>query len=78
MVSSATISRWLKTVLYLSGIDVSKFKPHSVYGAAASKTKTSGVPIQDILKVAGWASAITFAECFERPVKVDSEKEFQQ
>ena len=62
LVSSATISRWLKTVLYLSGIDVSKFKSHSIRGAAASKAKTSGLPIQDILKVAGWASARLFAE----------------
>lgn len=76
LVSSATISRWLKTVLYLSGIDVSKFKSHSIRGAAASKAKTSGVPIQDILKVAGWASARTFAEFYERPVNSDSEKEF--
>lgn len=76
LVSSATKSRWLKTVLYLFGVDVSKFKSHSIRGAASSKAKTSGLPIQDILKVAGWASARTFAEFHERPVNFDSEKEF--
>ena len=77
LVSSATISRWLKSVLYLSSIDITKFKSHSIRGASASKAKTGGVPIQDILKVAGWAGERTFAQFYERPVTLDSENQFQ-
>ena len=60
--TSSTISRWLKCVLKLSGIDIARFKSHSIHGVAASKAKASGLSILEILKVAGWPSDKTFAE----------------
>lgn len=77
LVSSSTISRWLKCVLYLAGIDVTKFKSHSIRGAAASKAKLSGVPMQEILKVAGWASEQTFSEFYNKPLETNEQSNFQ-
>ena len=78
VVSSSTISRWLKTILYLSGIDVLKFKSHSVRGATTSKAKSCGVPIQDILKVAGWTNEKTFASFYDKPIESDTPGIFQE
>ncbi len=55
-VSKATVSRWIKTVMNSAGINCDKYKPHSVRAASASKAKAFGVPIDDILKVAGWSN----------------------
>ena len=54
--SRDTVSRWVKSVLKTSGIDVSVFKPHSTRSASTSKAKLSDVPLPDILAKAGWKS----------------------
>ena len=66
-VVTATISRWIRAVLTLSGIDVSKFKTHSTRCASTSKAKQSGVSMTEILKVAGWGTDKTFAQFYEKP-----------
>ena len=58
-VSSATISRWIKTVLSDAGIDISIFKAHSVRGAATSAAYNKGVPVENILKLANWSNEST-------------------
>ncbi|MES9881878.1 MAG: tyrosine-type recombinase/integrase [Sedimenticola sp.] len=67
-VSKATVSRWIKTVMNSAGINCDKYKPHSVRAASASKAKAFGVPIDDILKVAGWSNMQTFAMFYNKPV----------
>ena len=52
-VSKDTISRWIKLVLSLAGIDIKLFKSHSVRSASTSAAKSAGIPIQTILKTAG-------------------------
>ena len=59
-VSKDTISRWIRTVMTDAGIDVNVFKPHSTRSAATSKALQSCVPIQDVLKQAGWSNQRTF------------------
>lgn len=50
-----TISRWLKTSMSKAGIDIKKqFSSHINRNAAVSKVKYASVPIDGILKVAGW------------------------
>ena len=71
-VSKDTISRWLKTVMYRSGIDVNKFTSHSVRVASVSKASTNSVPVDTIMKVAGWSNAATFAKFYKKPI--DNEK----
>ncbi len=72
VVVAATISRWIKTVMRLSGIDVDMYKSHSTRGASTSKANCSKVPISEIIKVAGWSSAQTFAEYYDKPVENSS------
>ena len=68
-VSRDTISRWVKTVMAKSGIDVNIFKPHSTRAAATSKTLLKSVPLEHItLSVAGRSSSETFANYYNKPV----------
>ena len=71
-VSKDTIGRWIRTVMVISGIDVYKFKPHSTRSAATSKAKQVGVPIQDILRQAGWSNHRTFDKFYNKPVRQES------
>lgn len=48
-VSSATISRWVRTVMLEAGIDLSKFGAHSFRGAIASKVFWGEGSLSDIL-----------------------------
>lgn len=68
-VTSSTISRWIKTVMALSGIDVSVYKAHSVRSASTSKAQCSFIPIGDILKVAGWSKESTFAKFYKKDIQ---------
>lgn len=67
-VSVATISRWLKTVLKLSGIDCSIFSGHSTRSASSSAAFAAGCPIDIIMTKAGWSSAETFAAHYQKPI----------
>ena len=66
VVSSATLSRWLKAVLSLAEIFTSIFKGHSFRGASTSKAVSLGVPLDVILKAADWKNAGTFAKFYQR------------
>ena len=66
VVSSATLSRWLKAVLSLAGIDTSIFKDRSFREASTSKAVSLGVPFDVILKAADWKNAGTFAKFYQR------------
>ena len=55
-VSPRIIARWIMSVLHSTGIDNSKFKAHSVRGAATSHAYVTGIPVADILKMADWSS----------------------
>ena len=74
-VSKDTVARWIKTVMSLAGVDTSIFKAHSVRAAATSKAKHCSVPMQHILKTAGWSNAETFERFYHRPVQ-DTEEAF--
>lgn len=71
-VVSTTISRWIKSVMKDAGIDVDKYKTHSTRGAVTSKAKFSGVPLSEIMQVAGWATERTFARFYEKPLEADN------
>ena len=66
-VSTNTISRWLKEVLKLSGIDSSSFKAHSIRSAVSSAAKASNVPIEQIMAAAGWSNSQTFRKFYDKP-----------
>lgn len=68
-VTSTSISRWIRLVMKNSGIDVEKFGSHTTRSAVSSKVKQSGVPIADIMKVAGWSSDTTFSRFYDKPLE---------
>jgi hypothetical protein len=67
-VSKSTISRWIKTTLYKAGIQQC-FTAHSTRTASTSSAFYSAVPIEDILKQAGWSSDLTFAKYYKKPIQ---------
>jgi integrase len=68
-VGSQTLSRWVKDILKLSGIDTSRFTAHSTRHAATSAAQKLGVNIDQIRKAAGWSpSTHTFAKFYNRPI----------
>lgn len=67
-VSRNTISRWIKTVLKQSGIDTNIYKPHTTRSASTSAAKLADIPIDTILKSAGWANAQTFQTYYNKPI----------
>ena len=70
-VSRDTVSRWLRTVMSNAGIDCAKFKTHSIRSASVSKAKLQFVPIDQIIKVAGWSNTKTFGTYYDKPVNVE-------
>ncbi|KAL9985474.1 hypothetical protein ACROYT_G007888 [Oculina patagonica] len=67
-VNRDTISRWVKSVLTDSGIDTSRFKPHSTRAASTSAASNASVSLDDILQTAGWSSECTFAIFYNKPI----------
>ena len=53
-VASATISRGVKRVLHMSGINVKCVKPHSKRAASSSYAKAKVATLSSILRSAGW------------------------
>ena len=71
-VSKDTLARWIRTVLFRAGISPS-FKAHSTRSAAVSAAFGKNVPIDDILKTAGWSTAGTFAKFYNKSVATSKE-----
>lgn len=71
-VSKDTIARWIRTVMSHAGINVNQYGPHSVRAASTSKAWEKGIPIQDILKQAGWSNAGTFQKYYNKQVNRNS------
>lgn len=67
-VCSSTLSRWLKTVLSLAGINTTIFQGHSFRSASTSKAESMGVSIEMILKTANWASSGTFSKFYQKEI----------
>ena len=67
-VSRETISRWIRLVMELAGVDTKAFRPHSTRAAANTKAKAASVPISEILRTAGWSSSRCFDQFYNKPV----------
>jgi integrase len=72
-VSTQTLSRWVRSTLESSGIDVEIFKSHSTRHASTSAALRLGVSLDVIKRTAGWSgSSNTFFRFYNRNVCVDS------
>ncbi|MCG8047949.1 MAG: site-specific integrase [Candidatus Thiodiazotropha taylori] len=70
-VSRQTLSHWIKDTLKQAGIDMSCFSPHSTRSASCSAAASSNVPIDTILRTAGWKRDNVFRKFYNRPVSND-------
>ena len=77
-VSKDTISRWVKASLVIAGIDTAVFKPHSTRAASTSAAQRKGVSLPEIINVAGWSNATTFAKFYNKPLQTDSSNNFAE
>ncbi|CAH3031028.1 unnamed protein product [Pocillopora meandrina] len=79
-VSRDTISRWIRTVVQLSGINLDVYKAHSTRAASVSAAHRAQVPVQEILRKAGWSSAQTFAIYYDKNLDTSesSASQFQE
>jgi hypothetical protein len=71
-VSKDTIARWIKMVLKLAGIDITKYSAHSSRAASTSLAKSKGLTLQEVMKCAGWSSDTTFAKFYNKPIQASS------
>ena len=67
-VTSATIARWVKTVLSLAGID-GVFTAYSTRGASTSAAARAGIALSDIMEAADWSRKSTFRKFYHRPTQ---------
>lgn len=67
-ISRDTASKWIKRMLRSAGINMSMFGSHSVRSAATSAAFLAKVPLNTILKTAGWTNDNTFRIFYNKPV----------
>lgn len=67
-VARPTISRWIKEVMSLSGIDTSIFLPGSTRGASASAAERRGASIGQLLSAGSWTNLGTYQRFYQRRV----------
>ena len=66
-VTKGTLAKWIKRTLLLAGIDMNVFCPHSTRSASTSAA-VGRVPIETILRTAGWTKDCTFRKFYKRPI----------
>ena len=67
-VKTASISRWLREVLSLSGIDISTFGPHSTRGASVSEAARRGATPAKILAHGNLKSLGCYQRFYDREI----------
>lgn len=67
-VSRDTVARWIKTCLTKAGVK-STFRAHSTRTATTSAAKLKGVPLEEIMRSAGWTNAQTFGKFYHKVVQ---------
>ena len=65
-VKRASISRWIREVLALSGIDITTFKPGSTRSASASAAARCGASPEQILKLGDWSNLGTYQRFYKK------------
>ena len=63
----------IKTILELVGIDLSRFKPHSMRPESPSAAAVAKVPVDTILRTDGWSGLRTFEKYYRKPIQQHGE-----
>ena len=66
-ITSSTISRWCKVILWKTGINIEKYSSHSARSASTAKAKIKKLSLSEINKAAGWKETSTFRR-FYKPI----------
>ena len=74
-ISRDTLSRWVKSVLEQSGVNISKFTTHTLRNAATRFSASKNLSLTTIMSTVGWRHASTFTTFYKRPV-LDKEMSF--
>ena len=77
LVSSGTISRWIKDELSKAGVDNLVFKAHSCRSASSNKARDDGMSVSEILKKGGWKSVHTFKTFYSRDITNSKDVDFE-
>lgn len=48
---------------------MTRFKPHSVRSSSTSATAIAKIPVDTILRTAGWSGHYTFAKYYKKPIQ---------
>ena len=74
-VSTQTLSRWIRSIMSQSGVDINVFSAYSTRHAATSAAKRKGVNVDIIRKTAGWTKdSETFARFYDRQVVAERDQ----
>ena len=52
----------------MSGIDISIYKSYSTRAASSTAKKENLLPVEDILRTAGWSNVQIFAKFYDKPI----------
>ena len=63
-----TLTRWIRSVLKLSGVDTDTFTDHSCRSASTSKAMSSGVALDVILKAGQRSADSTFYQFYRKDI----------
>ena len=66
-VTKSTLGRWIKSVLLGARIDMTMYTPHSTR-AASTSLAAGKVPIDTVLKTAGWKKDCVFRKFYKKEV----------
>lgn len=75
-VCRSTISRWIKEVLKIAGINTELFKGHSSRSAASTGAGLAGASTSDILNMGSWSNECTWQKFYNKPI-LTAEASFQ-
>ena len=70
-VSRNTLARWLRQVFNGAGVDTARFSAHGTRTASTSAALSSGVPVDVVLRAAGWSSESTFTRFYRKEPAVN-------
>ena len=71
-VDSQTFSRWIKSTMFKSGINVKRFSAYSTRDAVTSRAKRNGDIVDLIRSITGWTKdSATFARFYDRCIVFD-------
>ena len=76
-ITKSTITRWIKEVLKLSGIDTTVFQAHSIRAASSSKAHNMGLSTNDILKKGNWSQKSTWQKFYHKNI-ISASQKFQE